>query len=286
MADRNGAQAPKRLIEREIRFGFLRVPAAFRPWLPAEQSGRVTVYLGKNGSAKPLYYKPSLGRIYGLTHWYRQHLARVGDEVVLEAVSQGACRLSYRQAQPAIQPRRTSPTAPARQAGFDPHELNATEKGKLVENRIADLLLLHGHGRLSAYVPVSDTDGVDLVVLHKGRFKQVYLQVKSSFVRRGQGRRYAWDVPASRHRTHPSHLVLCVHFSPGRLQIDEHALLIPSDRLWELALHVGYGRKHRLRITSSLPPSPRGKYYHYACRIQELAAILLNELRLQGRYLR
>lgn len=60
------------------------------------------------------------------------------------------------------------------------HGLSTKQKGDIVEARIAELITLYGIN-LSCYKPISDDEGIDLIVKEKGDFKAVFLQVKSNF---------------------------------------------------------------------------------------------------------
>jgi len=58
--------------------------------------------------------------------------------------------------------------------------LTTPQKGNIVEARIAELITLYGHN-LSCYRPISDDEGIDLIVKEKGTLKSIYIQVKSNF---------------------------------------------------------------------------------------------------------
>ena len=55
------------------------------------------------------------------------------------------------------------------------------QKGDITEARIAELITLYGETSLSCYRPVSDDEGIDLIVKQKGLAKIMYMQVKSRF---------------------------------------------------------------------------------------------------------
>lgn len=58
--------------------------------------------------------------------------------------------------------------------------LMPVQKGNIVEARVSELVLLYGTN-LSCYRPVSDDEGIDLIVKEKGSLKSVYVQIKSNF---------------------------------------------------------------------------------------------------------
>ncbi len=58
--------------------------------------------------------------------------------------------------------------------------LNSKQKGDIVEARVSELIVLYGEN-LSCYRPISDDEGIDLIVKEKRTLKSVYIQVKSNF---------------------------------------------------------------------------------------------------------
>ncbi|MHB1646586.1 MAG: group I intron-associated PD-(D/E)XK endonuclease [bacterium] len=59
--------------------------------------------------------------------------------------------------------------------------VSTKQKGDIAEARIAELIILYGDTTLSCYKPISDDDGVDLIVKEKGSLKTMYIQIKSRF---------------------------------------------------------------------------------------------------------
>lgn len=55
------------------------------------------------------------------------------------------------------------------------------QKGDITEARIAELITLYGETSLSCYRPISDDEGIDVIVKQKGVPKIMYVQVKSRF---------------------------------------------------------------------------------------------------------
>lgn len=58
--------------------------------------------------------------------------------------------------------------------------LMSVQKGNIVEARVSELILLYG-SNLSCYRPLSDDEGIDLIVKEKGSLKSVYIQIKGNF---------------------------------------------------------------------------------------------------------
>jgi hypothetical protein len=59
--------------------------------------------------------------------------------------------------------------------------LSTKQKGDIAEARIAELITLYGEKQLSCYKPISDDEGIDLIVKQKGSLKTIYIQIKSRF---------------------------------------------------------------------------------------------------------
>jgi len=59
--------------------------------------------------------------------------------------------------------------------------ISPRQKGGIAEARIAELITLYGDTTLACYKPISDDEGIDLIVKEKGSQKTMYIQVKSRF---------------------------------------------------------------------------------------------------------
>lgn len=60
-------------------------------------------------------------------------------------------------------------------------KISSKQKGDIAEARIAELITLYGDTNLVCYKPVSDVEGIDLIVKEKDDFKTIYIQIKSRF---------------------------------------------------------------------------------------------------------
>jgi len=159
--------------------------------------------------------------------------------------------------------------------------LTSTQKGRIVESRVQELLLLHGGGLLSVYTPASDIEAIDLIVLKKGEFRPLYVQVKGRFGLSGRGRNlYIQDIRAKSFRPHPLFYIVFAYFDPGRLELYENLFLVPSEHMERVGSIVGGGRRgdRRYRIATSLNPTTRSKWYPYVCHKRELAPKLLTTI--------
>lgn len=60
-------------------------------------------------------------------------------------------------------------------------DVSSKQKGDIAEARIAELITLYGDTTLSCYKPISDDEGIDLIIKEKGSPKIMYVQIKSRF---------------------------------------------------------------------------------------------------------
>ena len=60
-------------------------------------------------------------------------------------------------------------------------DVSTKQKGDIAEARIAELIMLYGDTTLSCYKPISDDEGIDLIVKEKGSLKTMYIQIKSRY---------------------------------------------------------------------------------------------------------
>ena len=59
--------------------------------------------------------------------------------------------------------------------------ISTRQKGDIAEARVAELITLYGDTTLSCYKPISDDEGIDLIVKEKGSLKTMYIQIKSRY---------------------------------------------------------------------------------------------------------
>ena len=61
-------------------------------------------------------------------------------------------------------------------------KLSSTQIGTIAENHVANMLMITSGGRLSAFQPVADDDGIDLLIYDKKSGRALPAQVKSRTV--------------------------------------------------------------------------------------------------------
>ncbi|WP_176230078.1 winged helix-turn-helix domain-containing protein [Candidatus Hakubella thermalkaliphila] len=158
--------------------------------------------------------------------------------------------------------------------------LTSTQKGRIVENRIRELILLYGGGALSVYEPASDIEAIDLIVLKKGEFRPIYLQVKSRFGLSGKSKKtYIQDIREKTFEPYPTFFIVYAYFNPHTMELHDNLFLIPSDKLRELAVEINpQGKGKRLRLVAPMSPKPGTKWAEFIIDKTQLADVLLQKI--------
>lgn len=273
----------RRPIKVEIKLGFLSVPAKGAEMMPREKT-KINVYLDDEATPFTLTYNPKHRRIYGLTTWYKKHSAKPKDELILNMVKESppTYKLVFRKAE--LDEDIEAKEREAKEL-IDLSGLSSTSKGDIVEDRIKELILLYGQGLLSVYKPVSDTEGIDLIVVKNGIFQPIFIQVKGRFNLQ-RNRAIIADIRLKSFNPHHSYYVVIAYFNPNTLEIDEHILLIPTEDIKENAVIVNTKYGQRYRVTTHLNPESKSKWAKYIIKKSELADKLLEKFEEMTKYLK
>lgn len=263
----------RKLIEVEIRLGFLHIPAGAVDKMP-DKSMKIPVVI--DGQPRKLTYNAKYKRIFGLTKWYKKCKVKVGDTIILKK-EKNIYHLTLSKA--ALE----KPLEEA-EALIDISGLSSQAKGDIVEDRIKELIVLHGQGLLSVYRPVTDTRGVDLIVTKSGVFQPIFLQVKGRFnvQRRGY---FLMDISKKTFSAHHSYFVVGAYFNPQKLEIDDYLLLVPSEEV--LNAPTAKSRSgERYRIVNHLSLKSKGRWAPYLIRKSELANKLIEKFEEIEKYIK
>lgn len=255
------------------------VPVSGADVMPTEAGD---ISLRAEGKDEPLRvkYNPKTRRIYGLTGWYRSIGAEAGTRVLVGRISGQVYGIS----KASVREKKGKPERPP--TLIDLSGLLSREKGDIVEDRIKDLILLHGQGLLSVFKPVTDARGVDLVVVKSGIFQPIFLQVKSRFKLLKSGS-FLMDIRGN-FQAHHAFYVVGAHFDTAELEIAPHLLLVPTEILVKKARRVKAKSEtlFRYRVVTALSPDTRSKWKPYVIEKSELANKLLEKFTEIERYIR
>lgn len=232
-----------------------------------------------NAQPRQLTYNAEHRRIFGLTTWYKSRKAAVGDEVTLTVTGTNTFSLQF------CPKALSNKLAPAKAAAklVDLSGLSSQAKGDIVEDRIKELLLLHGQGLLHVFKPVTDTEGVDLIVTKAGEFHPLFLQVKGRYTLH-QGRSIVITVNAKTFTPHQAYYVVAAYFDPATLELRDDILLIPSEAFKREAVYVK--TFDRYQIVSPLERDSRSKWAKHLVAKDELANRLIEHFEAMNRYYR
>lgn len=269
----------RKLISVEVRLGFLRIPSKGLDLMP-EKTGKIDILL--DGEKKKFHYNADYHRIFGLTAWYKKNKAIPTDEILVEKINENAYRLSFKKGKPDSEEEIKKEEA---KELIDLSGLSSSAKGDIVEDRIKELILLHGLGEMSVYKPVTDTEGIDLIIVKNGMFQPLFLQVKSRFNLQKNGS-FIIDIRMKTFNPHHSYYAIGAYFNPEKMEIDDHILFIPTKELEKKANIVNARNEKRYRVTTRLTPDSRGKWKDYIIKKTELAEKLIEKFSEMSTYLK
>lgn len=142
-------------------------------------------------------------------------------------------------------------------------QLSSRQKGNISENRVAEMITLASAGNLSCFKPISDDDGLDLIVCPKGEFQPIFIQVKSRF-KLQKNRTFIQNVGIKTFTPHKAFYIIFMLFEETSLEV-KAVWLIPSLDFKEKAYlkKAGENYKEFYRFTASASPKTMDKWKPY-----------------------
>ncbi|OGN00684.1 MAG: hypothetical protein A3B91_05030 [Candidatus Yanofskybacteria bacterium RIFCSPHIGHO2_02_FULL_41_29] len=272
----------RKLIAKEIELGFLSVPTSFRKNLPKDKT-RLSFSL--DDKVKELAYNPLYGRVFGLTDYYRKNNASPKDIVDIEKSGDNQFRLTFHKTTEQVKKLESITTDEAKEL-IDVSELSSQVKGNIVEERIGHLILLYGQGLLNVYKPISDIEGIDLIVVKKGIFQPVFIQVKGRYNLRGKDNLQI-GVSTKSFEAHHTFYVVGAYFDPQKMDLHEYLVFIPSTTFKKSAVIVNRGKvNEKYVLTSPLSPGYSGKYSDFIIKKENLVNEIFDKFREIEQYLK
>ncbi len=119
--------------------------------------------------------------------------------------------------------------------------ISTKQKGDIAEARIAELITLYGDTNLSCYKPISDDDGIDLIIKEKGSLKTMYVQVKSRYGS-DPNEIFTATVKANNMIEHYSVGVIFCYFDTEKGDLWDYLWFIPAPLFAKLAHKLDNGR--------------------------------------------
>jgi len=268
------------LIAKEIELGFLYIDSNARKSFPKE-SGEISIKLDGVQKAQSLTYNSKHNRVFGLVSWYRQFAVQPKDQVEIMVDQAGKIFLSIAN-QPATKPDYSDDEI---DEIVDLSGLSTMAKGDIVEDRIKEIILLYGQGDLSVYKPVSDNEGIDLIIVKNGIFQPLFLQVKGRF-KLHQNKTFIADVRLKTFNPHHSYYVVGAYFNPATFEIDDHVLFVPSEKVKQKGTKINARGEERYRITTNLLNPKKSKWAEYVINKQGLVDAIREKFNEMEKYIK
>ena len=277
---KNSNQFIRTLIAKEIELGFLYIDSKARTLFPKE-SGEIRIKLGSSNQTKSLTYNAIHHRIFGLVSWYRRNNLIAKSQIAISVDENGIAHLDTMQS-PIEEPKYTPD-----EIGeiVDLSGLSSMAKGDIVEDRIKEIILLYGQGSLSVYKPVSDSEGIDLIVVKNGVFQPLFIQVKGRF-KLHNDRTFIADVRMKTFNPHHSYFVVGAYFNPISFEIDDHILFVPSKVVKKVGTIINARGEERYRITTNILKPSKSKWAEYIISKQGLVEAILDKFDEMEKYLK
>lgn len=153
--------------------------------------------------------------------------------------------------------------------------VSTKQKGDIAEARISELVSLYGETTLSCYKPISDDEGIDLIVKEKGNLKTMYLQVKSRF---GDDPKsiYTATVKASTVFEHYSMALVFCFFDTSEGDLWNYLWFVPAPDFIKLANRLEGGK--RFGFVAGRGKKDSNKWDEYLIDKKELSNAILKQM--------
>jgi hypothetical protein len=149
------------------------------------------------------------------------------------------------------------------------NNLSTKQKGDITEARVAELITLYGEEGLSCYKPISDDEGIDLIVKRRGELEVVYIQVKSTYGnQRSKG--FVSTVKEKTIKNKSRMLIVFVYFDITDGDLYEQVFCIPAPEFLKLTANKNKKTNDRV-FTVGLRNPDQSKYAEFMIEKRELA---------------
>ncbi len=154
--------------------------------------------------------------------------------------------------------------------------ISEKQKGDITEARIAELITLYGETSLACYVPISDDEGIDIIVKEKRVPKIMYLQVKSRF---GDGSGEAFTATVKTHNVVDSFsmaIIFCF-FDTERGDLWDYVWFVPAPDFLKKANRLQEG--NLLGFVAGRKKKESNKWDEYLIDKRELANTIIQQMK-------
>lgn len=272
----------RNLIAKEIELGFLRMPPELKKHLPKDKR---KVFFITDGKKQSLSYNPTYCRVFGLTKYFRKHRATPKDMIEIIMLDGEIFELNFKKF--SGEEKYIAPITPDEAKELiDFSGLPSQTKGNIVEQRVGELILLYGQGLLNVYKPISDTEGIDLIVVKKDIFQPLFIQVKSRYNLRGKNNLQI-GIKQKGFRAHHNFFIVGAYFNPQKMDIDDYLVFIPSEDFQKISNKVREGRENALYVLNTpLSIDSKGKFAPFIIKKENLVNKIFEKFQEIERYLK
>lgn len=155
--------------------------------------------------------------------------------------------------------------------------ISPRQKGDIAEARIAELITLYGDTSLSCYKPMSDDEGIDLIVKQKGSLKSMYIQVKSRYGDSSSGIFASRIKACNAIENHAMAFVFCL-FDTEKGDIWDYVWFVPAPVFIKHARRIDKGRL--LGFVASRHKKESNKWNEYLIDKRDLANQIIIAMKL------
>lgn len=150
--------------------------------------------------------------------------------------------------------------------------LTSKQKGDIGEARIAELITLYGDFGLSCYKPMSDDEGLDLIVKKRGGLEIVYIQIKTTYGYKDRG--FVSTIKEKNIYNKERMLVVFAYFDLSEGDLYPNLFCVPAPDLLRLTANDEKNTTDRV-FTVGLNNLDKSKYAEYMVEKRELANRIL-----------
>jgi len=271
----------RKIIAKEIELGFLRVPVSLKKYFPKIKD---KIFCIIDGRTKKLTYNPKYGRLFGLVDYFRKNEATPNDIVEFEIRGDNKIILNFKKVGEKEKEIIPIDIKDAEEI-INVSELPSQTKGNIVEQRIAELILLYGQGLLNVYKPISDIEGIDLIVVKRGIFQPIFIQVKSRYNLRNGNLQIG--VKYNNFITHHSFFIVAAYFDPKEIDIYDYLIFISSDDFKKKTSVVNRNKKNaKYVLTSPINKEYNGKFANYIIKKENLVNKIFEKFKEIEKYIK
>lgn len=155
-------------------------------------------------------------------------------------------------------------------------DISTKQKGDIAEARIAELITLYGDTTLACYKPLSDDEGIDLIVKEKGSLKTMYLQIKSRFGDNPDAIFTATTKTSSIGDNYSVALIFCF-FDTSEGDLWDYLWFVPAPDFIKMANNLNSGKM--LGFVAGRKKKETNKWDQYLIDKRELANMIIGQMK-------